>query len=278
MIWGKGFSTDKIDPPSSKFWVGQGDNPVAMMRTSWRDPKAIYVGFKAGSPSVNHGHMDIGSFVLEADGLRWASDLGMQNYESLESQGIDLWNSSQDSERWEVFRLNNYSHNVLIVNDKLQQVDGYAKIDKYSAAKEFSFAVSEITSVYEGQLKNAKRGIGIKDEQFVVIRDELETLDKTAKVRWNMLTHASVETGNKEATLKLDDKKMYLRVEGPENIVMKTWSTDPPNDYDAENPGTIMVGFECELPANTKENFEVILVPENADTSAEFINKPLEDW
>lgn len=278
MIWGKDISPDQVEPPSSKFWVGQGDNPVAMMRTSWTDPQAIYVGFKAGSPSVNHGHMDIGSFVLEADGLRWASDLGMQDYESLESKGIDIWNSAQDGERWNVFRMNNYSHNVLIVDDELQQVDGFAEIDRYSDAKEFSFAISEITSVYKGQLKNAKRGIGIKEEQFVVIRDELETLDKTTKVRWNMLTHASVETGNKEATLTLDGKKMSLKVKGPDNVVMRTWSTEPPNDYDAENPGTVMVGFECELPANTKENFEVIIVPEDADASAEFINKRLEDW
>ncbi|NJK99000.1 MAG: heparinase, partial [Bacteroidales bacterium] len=74
MIWGKGIPLDKIKEPASKVWMGQGANPVCLMRTSWNDPNAIYVGFKAGSPSVNHGHMDIGSFIMEADGVRWASD------------------------------------------------------------------------------------------------------------------------------------------------------------------------------------------------------------
>ena len=53
---------------------------------------------------------------------------------------------------------------------------------------------------------------------------------------------------------------------------MKTWSTAPTNNYDAENPGTIMVGFECEIPANTKESFEVLLVPSNANDTANFRN------
>ena len=37
--------------------MGQGANPVCMMRTSWADSNALFLGFKAGSPSVNHGHM-----------------------------------------------------------------------------------------------------------------------------------------------------------------------------------------------------------------------------
>ncbi|MDP2889730.1 MAG: heparinase, partial [Bacteroidota bacterium] len=78
MIWGKDLPLDKVSEPKVKAWKGQGANPLAMMRTSWTDPNAIYLGFKAGSPSVNHGHMDIGSFIMEADGVRWASDFGMQ--------------------------------------------------------------------------------------------------------------------------------------------------------------------------------------------------------
>ena len=29
------------------------------MRSSWNDSSAVYVGMKMGSPSVNHGHMDL---------------------------------------------------------------------------------------------------------------------------------------------------------------------------------------------------------------------------
>ncbi len=278
MIWGKNISLEEIDPPQSKMYVGQGANPVALMRTSWTDSNAVYLGFKAGSPSVNHGHMDIGSFIMEANGERWAADLGSQNYESLESKGMSIFGRSQDAQRWTIFRLNNYPHNTLTINGELQQVEGYAKIDKSSDNNDFMFAVSDISPVYNGQLKKAVRGVAIKDQKYVVVRDEVETLEKTAEVRWNMLTPANVELDKKGAALTVNGKKLLLKVDGPDNIQMKTWSTAPTTDYDAENPGTIRVGFTCKVPANSAQTFEVMLVPEDAAASAAFVGKKLEEW
>ena len=278
MIWAKDIPLSKIEEPTEKFWMGQGPNPVAMMRTSWTDPNAVYLGFKAGSPSVNHGHMDIGSFVMEAENIRWAADLGKQDYESLESLGMKIFGKTQDAERWTIFRMATYSHNVLIIDDQQQRVDGYAKIEKYSDAEGFMYAISDISTVYNGQLKKATRGVGIKDGKYTIVRDEIETLDKSTSVRWNMVTFSDVLLGNKAATLSDDGKTLYLKVLGPENIVMKTWSTAPTNNYDAENPGTIMVGFECEVPANTTQAFEVILVPEPVNAEATFLNITLDEW
>ena len=128
MIWGKDLKLDKIEAPTDKIWVGQGKSPVAMMRTSWTDKNGIYVGFKAGSAAVNHAHMDIGSFVMDALGERWAMDLGMQEYESLESKGIKLWDKTQNGQRWEIMRYNNFYHNTLTFDQKLQNVEGKASI------------------------------------------------------------------------------------------------------------------------------------------------------
>lgn len=278
MVWAKNIPLNHITAPKEKFWMGQGINPVAMMRTSWTDPNAIYLGFKAGSPSVNHGHMDIGSFVMEADGVRWASDPGMQSYESLESKGMSIFGRSQDAQRWTIYRMNNHSHNVITVDNQLQQVKGYGKIDKYSDHTRFTYAVSDITSVYEGQMKKVERGVGIKDEKYVVIRDELETLGKITKVKWAFFTFADVELGDKSAVLTLNNKKLHLKVSGPANIVMKTWCTDPANDYDAANPGTVMVGFECDIPADSRESVEVLLIPEKAVDTAVFPGRMLEEW
>ncbi len=278
MIWAKDIPLSNIEEPEEKFWMGQGPNPVAMMRSSWTDPGAVYLGFKAGTPRVTHGHMDIGSFIMEAEGRRWATDLGNQNYESLESLGMNIFGTNQDAERWTIFRMATYSHNVLIIDDQQQQVSGYAKIDKYSDAEEFMYSISDISTVYNNQLKKAMRGVGIKDGKFTVIRDEIETLDKSTLVRWNMVTSAQVELENKEAILTDDGKTLCLKVLGPDNIEMKTWSTAPTNNYDAENPGTIMVGFECDVPANTNQAFEVILVPQSHESEAAFLNITLDEW
>lgn len=78
MLWNDGIKINAITAPKDLIWVGRGRTPVALMRTSWTDTSAIFVGMKGGSASVNHAHMDIGSFVMDAQGVRWAMDFGAQ--------------------------------------------------------------------------------------------------------------------------------------------------------------------------------------------------------
>ena len=222
--------------------------------------------------------MDIGSFIMEADGIRWASDFGMQGYESLESKGIQLFGRTQDAQRWTVFRLTNRVHNTLTIDDQLQLVKGYAKIDKHSADENFSYAISDLSTVYQDQLSSVKRGVAIVDKKYVVVRDELTSTGKVSTtIRWTMLTSADVSiTGSNTAALTKNGKKLLIRVDSPASVRMKTWSTEPTTDYDAPNPGTILVGFECDVPANTKESLQVMLIPESAGNVS--FNKVLEQW
>lgn len=278
IIWGKDIPLNQVVEPKVKAWKGQGANPIVMMRTSWSDPDAIFLGFKAGSPSVNHGHMDIGSFILEANGIRWASDLGMQEYESLESKGINLFGRTQDAQRWTVLRMNNFVHNTLTINNELQRVKGYAKIDKFSDQPDFMYAVSDISSVYEDQISSAKRGVAIVDSKFVVVTDELIAENKPAIVRWTMLTTASPKLGNNSITLTKDGRQLVLKVNSSSAVTMKTWTTQPANSYDAPNPGTTLVGFEMKLKPNQKQVIQVLLIPDPDINKKVKFEKALGDW
>jgi hypothetical protein len=279
MLWSGGTSINKIAPPKSSMWVGKGKNPVALMRTSWTDPNAIYVAMKGGSVSVNHAHMDIGSFIMDADGVRWAMDFGMQDYESLESKGIQLFGRTQNAQRWTVFRLTNLVHNTLTVNNQHQRVSGYAPIISSSPAPGFMNAVTDMSEVYKGSVAKAKRGVAIVDKSYVVVRDEIETLDSATTIRWTMLTPADVKIiGSNKAELSQGSKKLILQVESPVKVTMKTWSTDPPNSYDAPNPGTTLVGFEVSLPAKSKTALNVSLIPEKAIKKATKKIEPLSNW
>ena len=117
-----------LSPKAPLNWSSQGPVPITIQRSSWDNARAIFVGLKAGSPSANHGHMDGGSFVLDADGVRWAYDLGAENYHRIESRKMDLWNMSQSSDRWTIFRLGSLSHNTLAIDGALQQAKGSAKV------------------------------------------------------------------------------------------------------------------------------------------------------
>ncbi|HSU50258.1 MAG TPA: heparinase II/III family protein [Segetibacter sp.] len=279
MLWGGGMSIDKITPPKSTMWVAQGKNPVALMRTSWTDTNGIYVGMKGGSVSVNHAHMDVGSFVMDANGVRWAMDFGSQEYESLESKGIQLFGRTQDAQRWTVFRLTNLVHNTLTFNGQHQRVTGHAPINSSSDKPAFMNAVSDLSEVYTGQVAKAVRGVGIVNKQYVVVRDEIQTLPTETTLRWTMLTPASVKiTSANTAELTKDGKKLLLKVQEPATVTMKTWSTDPPHDYDAPNPGTTLVGFEVKLPANSKNNVSVALIPGADEKTTVQKIQPLQNW
>ncbi len=273
LIWGQPMGA--LDAPTINHWKGDGRVPVAIFRTAWEE-KATFVGIKGGSPAANHGHMDIGSFVLDMKGVRWGIDLGAQGYNSLESRGIDLWNRSQNSERWTVFRLNNYTHSTLVVDGQLQQVKGNGPITKFSDDPNNPLVTIDLSSVYDEQLVAAHRGLRLVNEA-VLIQDEVKTLEKEkTTIRWGMATNAKVTLKGNAATLEQAGETVYMEVTSPKGAMLQVYDLEnPPNDYDSKNPNTRMVGFEVELPANATETLAVSISPK--ETSVIDLS-PLADW
>lgn len=263
LIWGASASLSKIQEPDQLVWKAQGDNPVCLMRSSWSDTSGVYVGVKLGSPSVNHGHMDIGSFVFEANGVLWGMDMGGENYNQLETKGVDLWNRKSGSQRWDVYRYNNRTHNTLSFNRKYQYVEGKAQIDKYSELAEHMYVVSDLTSVYEGQVKNVKRAVSLVDKKYVVVEDLIETNEHFTMMTWTMVTSATAKILSENVMLlEQDGKKLYIRVEGPENIRWRIVPAEPDFSYNSPNPGVSLIGFDVDLELSRKQKVKVYLLPE----------------
>ncbi|CAN5368749.1 hypothetical protein BH11BAC5_BH11BAC5_14410 [soil metagenome] len=278
MIWGSNTNLNAITPPAQKLWTGGGKTPVALMRSSWTDSNAVYVGFKGGSPFVTHGHMDVGSFVMEAEGVRWGLDFGMQDYTPLEMKNIDLWANQQDGQRWEILRYHNLAHNTLTVNNHSQRVDGNAVIIHSSPDSLYMNTYIDMSSLYKPDLLKANRGIAICNKKYVVVRDEIETPMQEAIIRWNFVTGANVKlSGSDEAILTKNGKTLTIRVQEPAGVTMQTWSTDSPREYDDRNPGTIMVGFEIKVPAYSKRALNVLLIPGNEKINSK-ATLPLSKW
>ena len=275
LIWGTQTELSAVQAPTQTFWAGQGPSPVALMRSSWEKPNAVFLGVKAGSPAVNHAHMDVGSFVVDALGERWAMDFGMQDYNSLESKGVDLWNRSQNSQRWEVFRLNNFAHNVISFDGQLTNAKGYARIDGATGTGPNRMVITNLSEMYQDQAKGVRRGLGIIDQRYAVVRDEVECGQKETVMRWNMLTSADVRiVDGKTVELSQNGKKMLLIFDTQTPISIRTWPTTPRHDYDAPNPGTVFVGFEAKLAAGSRHSFSAYL-SESHDVAP---TKPLAEW
>lgn len=259
MLW-MSPTQEKPTAPPALSWSGGGPTPVAFHRSAWT-ADASYVAIKGGSPSASHAHMDVGAFVMDAEGVRWADDLGMQDYESIESKGINLWGKGQDAARWTIFRLGTSAHSVLMVDGQQQRFDGYAPIVLAKPGR----TVVNTGSIYRGQLAGARRGVALQADRSVVVQDEVTALDKAASVRWAMVTRAEVAVdGAGHAVLSQDGKKLGFRVLEPAGAVVKVYQTDPPPAAtDAPNPGTRMIGFEVAVNAGEAKRIVVQLVPKD---------------
>ncbi len=279
IIWGKANTLNNSTLPKQNIWVGLGANPVAVLRTSWKKENSIFIGLKAGSPYVNHGHMDVGEFVMDAWGERWAMDFDPQSYSTLEEKGIDLWSKKQTSSRWQLFRLNNNSHNTLTINGQQQLVNGYASIVQYSDKPEFLNAITDLTALYKTEIKKAQRGVAIINNKYVVVQDEIESGTTGAKVVWKMLTDAQVKVIN-STTLELqqNNKKVTVKLVSPTGATLTTWSTKPKNDYEEQNLGTLLVGFEFNIPPGKKISSTVIISTESNTDFEKIKVLPLQAW
>ena len=268
LIWGASASLAEPRKPEKLFWQAQGDNPVCVMRSSWNESSAAFVGVKLGSPSINHGHMDVGSFVFEANGIPWAIDLGFDDYDRIEKSGIQLWSNAQDAQRWDVFRYNNFAHSTLTFNHKKQRVDGAAHITSYSDTIDSMWVASDLTPVYRDQVKSVKRSVSLVDRQYVVIEDSIETGNRFTKLTWTMVTPASAKViSDHVMLLQKEGKKLYLKVEGPEEIKWNISQAQSDYSYDSPNPGISLIGFDTDLKLAAKQQVRVYLLPDEKDCS-----------
>jgi len=253
-----------IVPQAPLAWSSEGKVPITVFRTSWDNEHALFVGLKAGSPSAPHGHMDAGSFVLDADGIRWAYDLGMENYNRIESRKMDLWNSQQSSDRWRVFRLSSLSHNTLVIDGQLQFAKGTTKVIAFHEAPN-SETVLDLSPVYTNAAQVIRTGLLLPSGEFR-LTDTLKGLKPGACVRWAMATKAHPDAQRTGAlTLRESGKQLRLTPLHDSAAAWKTYEVArPPNEWDSPNKGFVMVGFETIAPATGELVLSVLFTPGSA--------------
>jgi hypothetical protein len=260
-LWWSELPDQNTPPKLPLVWHGDGPNPVGVFRTSWSDTNALFLAFKGGAADLSHGHMDAGSFILEADGVRWAIDLGRQDYLSIESKGIDLWSYGQNSDRWRVFRMNNFSHNTLTIGNQLHRVDGAARITEFHDGPKPS-ATLDLSPVFAGQATRVMRRFELGANRTVFIRDELTGLAPGTNVRWALVTKADVKLAGDRATLEQNGKALQARLLSPAGAKFSVIPADPPkDDFNAVNPNTQILVVNVTAPASGQVQLDVALRP-----------------
>jgi len=195
---------------------------AASFRSSWTDPRALYLAFKAGDNRANHSHLDIGTFMLEADGRRWAVDLGSDNY-NLPAYFGRL--------RWSYYRLRAEGHNTLVIDPGPgpdQDPRAFTRINRFVADKKSPCAVADITAAYREHAASVLRGFRLPQRRYALVQDEVR-LRRPGTVWWFMHTPAQVriEASGKQAVLTLDGETLHVHLLAPDGASFQTMDAAP---------------------------------------------------
>jgi hypothetical protein len=220
----------------------------------------LYIAIKAGKLRAHQAHndLDCGDFVLDAQGTRWAGELGSGDYLATGYFAGD----GQDSLRWLYYRKRSEGQNVVLIGGQNQNVAAAPTIKHGTTgeaqgsstvyqvpAHSAAFFTADLSSAYFN-VTSYKRGIRtINGRKQVLLQDEINT---SHSIMWRMHTNAtvSIDPNGTSATLKLDGKTMTMQIlSAPHGAVITTMAAvrlasdppTPPGSPDQPNPGVTVV-------------------------------------
>lgn len=250
----------------------RGTVEVALFRSDWNDPEALWVGVKAGYNQVNHGHLDLGNFELDALGVRWVRDLGSDNYNL-----PGYWDKKRGGTRWYYYRLNSKSHSVPLMDGEDQDPLATSRITRFQSTKYSRFAIIDLTTAYEKFATKVTRGISMLDREAVFVQDEFE-IEKPCELVWAMTTDATIAIEKETvAKLTLKGQELKARILSPDRASFSVESAEqkPPQKT---NKG--VQRLLVQIP-NARGNVRVAVLLSPVWKSGDVHSvqlKPLEDW
>ncbi len=185
---------------------------VAFLRTDWEDPRALWIGVKGGDNKANHSHLDLGSFVLDKYGVRWASDLGSDNYNMPGYFG---------KQRFTYYRLATQSHNTVLIDGENQDTKAAAPMILRDGV-----AVIDLSRAYPGKITRFIRTVRL-DAGTAIFRDEIEAA-QPVEALWGMVTEANVTLDGSHARLQKGGESLDAEIRSPEGAVFAVVPTDQP--------------------------------------------------
>lgn len=200
---------------------------VAFFRSAWDDANAIFLGVKGGDNKSSHSQLDLGTFVLDAGGVRWAVDLGPDDYNLPGYFG---------RQRWTYYRMRTESHNTMLIDDENQDLRAEAPIYAHSFSPELAYVDIDLSKAYPRRLKQFRRRIGIAQRQAILIQDVVHA-NQPVDALWGMVTGAEVVLNGQTAELKKDGWSLSAEILSPRHAVFDVLSTTPPAPQ-AQNQGT----------------------------------------
>ncbi len=178
------------------------------MRNSWDTKNPTFVGIHGGFTKLAHDMLDVGEFIFEDNGIRWAKDLGNDDY-GLKGYWAD--------EGYNIYRKRTEGENCLVINPRAeyygQELSKGAKLLFFESKPKAAMAAYDLSDVYSSDAKKVTRGYYFGDDRHsLTVRDEIELIKENSTVYWFMHTPASIEINGNKAILSYSGKKLEAEV------------------------------------------------------------------
>ena len=242
---------------------------VITLRNSWTDANTLFAGIKAGYNAnvgpygSSHEMEQIGTFVLDALGVRWAANLGSDSY-SLTNYFYIL--PTANPNRWQYYRCRAEGSNTLVINPTLdggQTSCGSSIITNFQSTSTLQQAVIDMTAAYsttDGHPPNpqsaatavtsAKRGLRFVGN-VAQLQDEV-TASASVPFYWFMHTETTVGTvGSNTLDLTSGNNHLRMTIQSPSGATFQVMAATPlptsPNPS-GQNPNTGYQKIYINLP------------------------------
>ncbi len=183
---------------------------VVGLREKWYDQGSTFLGFNGGSAMRSHGHLDLGTFVVDMAGERIISDPGAESYSA---------SGYFSTKRFDYYRARPEGHNIYVINPT-NSPDDYG-IDRNAFAlttdpvskNRGAYSSVDLTESYQRDVTKAVRGYMLTDDRRnVLVRDEID-LKGESDIYWFLHTKAEIEMEDKNtAVLNLNGKKIKVQI------------------------------------------------------------------
>lgn len=197
---------------------------IVTMRDSWENKKGFAIALKGGSSTRVHSHMDLGSFILEYEGVRWFMDLG-KDKETYQRH-------INKAGRWDFYRTRAEGHNTLVINPEFKgsqkrTEDGIAEFIKFESGKDSAVAVLDVSKAYHNDAL-FKRTFTLDRGKEFRISDEIKCKEPSELFLFYH-TEAEIELtqNNRQAILNQDGKSMVVNLIKPLEVKFEVWPAEP---------------------------------------------------
>jgi len=209
-------------PPLSPAWPLDAVFPAlgaATFRSHWEDPDALFLAAVARDNKAPHAHLDLGSFIFEAGGVRWALDLGPDDY------------GPGTRPHFSYYRTRTEAHNTLTIDGENQDARAEGRITRHEFTPDLAWVQFDLTRAYPGRVKAMQRRIGLAQRQAVLIQDSLRA-DQPVEAVWGMITEAEVLLAGQRAELRKDNWIVSAEILTPRHALFDVESThsQPPQN------------------------------------------------